>query len=56
MKARRAMIGPDEALSIRRQCRLLEVNRSSIYYEPKGPDDEELALMRRLGGGFTHRL
>ncbi len=34
--------------SMRRQCELLGVNRSSLYYEPVTPDAEELALMRRM--------
>jgi putative transposase len=35
-------------LSIRRQCELLGLNRSSWYYEPAGETAENLALMRRL--------
>ncbi len=35
-------------LSIRRQCELLGVSRSGLYYEPVGTDPEELALMRRI--------
>jgi putative transposase len=35
-----------ESLSLRQQCELLGVNRSSLYYESVGPDSEELELMR----------
>jgi len=35
-------------LSIRRQCELLGLNRSTWYLKPGEPDAEELALMRRL--------
>ena len=35
-------------LSLSRQCRLLSVCRSSLYYEPKGESAETLALMRRI--------
>ena len=35
---------------MRRQCELLGVNRSSLYYSPVEPDAEELLLMRRMGG------
>ncbi len=35
-------------LPMRRQCELLRVNRSSLYYEPVPTDPEELALMRRI--------
>ncbi len=48
MKARRGLIGPDEQTSVRQQCELLGVNRSSVYYVPVEPDAEELELMRRI--------
>jgi putative transposase len=48
MKARRRLIGPDEQTSVRRQCELLGINRSSVYYVPVEPDAEELELMRRI--------
>ena len=38
----------DERLSMRRQCDLLRINRSSLYYEPVKQDREELALMRKM--------
>jgi putative transposase len=48
MKSRRKLVEPNVGISIRRQCELLGVSRSSLYYEPVEPDAEELALMRRL--------
>jgi putative transposase len=48
MKARRALVEPNLEVSMRRQCELLGVSRSSLYYEPVEPDAEELGLMRRL--------
>ncbi len=48
MKARRALVEAEAPLSMRRQCNLLGVNRSSLYYEPVEPNAEELALMRRM--------
>jgi len=48
MKARRELVESGAQISMRRQCELLGVNRSSLYYEPVGPDSEELALMRRM--------
>ena len=36
------------ALSLSRQCRLLSIGRSSLYYKPKGESAETLALMRRI--------
>ena len=35
-------------LSVRRQCELLKVSRSGLYYEPEATDSEQLALMRRI--------
>ena len=34
------MVSKDEQLTVKRQCELLEVNRTSYYYEPKKPDKE----------------
>jgi putative transposase len=48
MKERRALVNPDVPPSMRRQCELLGVNRSSLYYAPVLPDAEALALMRRM--------
>ena len=31
-----------------RQCRLLEVSRSTLYYRPMGHSAETLALLRRI--------
>jgi len=42
------MIRVHRGLSIRRQCELLQVSRSGLYYEPEGRDPEELALMKRI--------
>jgi putative transposase len=35
-------------LSVRRQCELLRVSRSGLYYEPEPTSPEQLALMRRV--------
>jgi len=42
------MIESDPNLSIRRQCELLGVSRSGLYYEPVATSADELALMRRI--------
>ena len=42
------MIGRDGPLSVSRQCALVGVSRSSLYYRPKGESAENLALMRRM--------
>jgi putative transposase len=38
---------------MRRQCELLGVSRSGLYYEPLGESDENLALMRLLDEQYT---
>ncbi len=48
MKHRRGLVEANTRVSMRRQCELLGVNRSSLYYEPVEPDAEELVLMRRM--------
>ena len=40
-------------LSVRRQCELLDLNRSSLYYEPVGEIPENLRLMRRIDEQYT---
>jgi putative transposase len=40
-------------LSIRTQCRLLGVNRSMVYYEPRGVSDSDLTVMRLLDEQYT---
>ena len=43
------------ALSVRRQCELLGLNRSSLYYEPAGEKPENLRLMRMIDEQYTAR-
>ena len=40
------MIDRDHSLSVVRQCQLLALSRSSVYYRPMATPPEELALMR----------
>jgi putative transposase len=40
-------------LSVRRQCELLGLNRSSLYYEPAGETAENLRLMRKIDEQYT---
>ena len=42
------MIERNDALPVTRQCQLLSLNRSTVYYQPKGLSDEDLELMRRI--------
>jgi putative transposase len=40
-------------ISVVRQCDLLSVNRSGFYYQPKGEDGYNLALMRLIDEQYT---
>ena len=48
MSERRELVDATEKLSIRDQCELLGIARSTLYYEGRPETDENLALMRRL--------
>ena len=54
MSARRTLIEPGDAqLSIRRQCALIGLNRSTFYYEPVPESDLNLHLMRLIDEEYT---
>src|SRR5213082_1456771 len=42
-------------LSVRRQCELLGLSRSSLYYEPAAEAAEDLRLMRLIDEQYTAR-
>lgn len=44
-----------DALSIRRQCELLQLNRSSYYYEAEPVSDEDIILMHEIDEIYTKR-
>lgn len=47
---------PDHVeISVRRQCELLGVNRSGLYYEPLGESAENRKLMRLIDEEYTRR-
>ncbi|MDO5655057.1 MAG: IS3 family transposase [Flavobacteriaceae bacterium] len=49
VKQRKEMVQKDhKKLSIRSQCKLLSVTRSSLYYQAKGESKENLQIMRKL--------
>ncbi len=41
-------ISQSDPLPVVRQCKLLEISRSSAYYQPKTFPDDQLSLMRKL--------
>ena len=48
-KARVEMIGRGRPKpSVSRQCKLVGVSRSSLYYRPVGPDQEDLDIMAKM--------
>jgi len=48
------LLNPQDGLfSVRQQCGLLGLNRSSLYYEPVGESEENLGLMRLLDEQYT---
>ena len=47
------MIAPEAGLSVSRQCTLLGIARSSLYYRPRPESAEELDLLKRLDRIFT---
>lgn len=54
VKEKRGLIEPDnEEISVRRQCELIGLNRSNVYYEPVGITEETLRLMHRVDEIFT---
>jgi putative transposase len=49
IEAKRALVEPEhEAISVRRQCELLNLNRSSWYYQPAEESAYNLQLMRLI--------
>lgn len=48
MNQLRNLIDNKHSLSIRRQCDLLSIHRSGLYYKPKGESEENLKLMRLM--------
>jgi len=54
VEEKRKSIEPKKkALSIRRQCELLGLNRSSFYYDPVPIPDEEYRIMREIDEIYT---
>lgn len=53
---RRELVEPGHPdISLRRQCELLGVNRSGLYYRPLGESRENLKLMRLIDEEYTRR-
>ncbi len=48
MKQCRELIDNEHKLSVRRQCDLLSIHRSGLYYKPQGEKPENLEIMRLM--------
>lgn len=48
LQERRIMVVETESLSKTRQCELLSIHRSGLYYEPKKESDENLEILKKL--------
>lgn len=53
MSERLKLIDKSHQLSIRKQSQLLEINRSSLYFKPKGESEENHLLMKKMDELFT---
>ncbi len=47
-EVRKELVTRDELLSVRRQCQILGVTRSSLYYKPVAESEEEISLMHEI--------
>ena len=52
-KERKKMVSERVDISLSRQCKILRVSRSSLYYTPMGFSAETLELMRQIDRVFT---
>lgn len=48
MKERRELIDNEGDFSVRKQCELLSIHRSGLYYKPQGEKAENLEIMRLI--------
>lgn len=56
MNVRRSTIEQEHSgISVARQCELVGLARSSLYYQPAGETDENLLLMRLMDEEYTRR-
>ena len=50
------MVSKEHKLSVRRQCALLTLVRSNVYYHPKGESAENLRFMGLIDKQFLQTL
>jgi putative transposase len=52
MKELQSYIIENEKISIRHQCELIEISRSTVYYEPVGESEGNLKIMRLMDENY----
>ncbi|MCX6223586.1 MAG: hypothetical protein NTV01_02325 [Bacteroidia bacterium] len=52
MKELKVYVSDNEPLSVRQQCELLDLSRSTVYYEAVGESEENLRIMRLMDEEF----
>ena len=55
MNQRQKLVDNQHKLSIRKQCDLLSIHRSGLYYAPKGESQENLEIMRIMDEHYLKR-
>ena len=53
LNIRKNMVEAESALSIMRQCVLLGITRSGLYYQPRRVSDTNLKIMRMIDEQYT---
>ena len=54
MKTREGLIDPSGSLSVREQCTIASVNRSTFYYEKQAEfSEEDLQILKRMDEIYT---
>ena len=54
MNQRQNLVDTQHDLSVRKQCELLSIHRSGLYYAPKGESPENLEIMRIMDEHYMH--
>jgi putative transposase len=55
VKERLDLINSEHVLSTRKQCEILSVHRSGLYYNPQGEKNENLEIMRIMDEHYLSR-
>lgn len=53
MTKRQKMVDSNEKMSLTKQCKLLKVNRNSLYFLPKGENNENITIIELLKEQYT---